>query len=74
MSLSPLSVFILLIFYVDNLTLRILWLIICVIATTYLYCWDIKMDWGLLQPQSQHKFIRDTLMYPWTWVRLSEPI
>jgi xenotropic and polytropic retrovirus receptor 1 len=38
-------------------------LISSVISTSYSYYWDLKYDWGLLEPDSKHFLLRNTLSY-----------
>ncbi|KAI8356166.1 EXS family-domain-containing protein, partial [Blakeslea trispora] len=45
-----------------------IWLLFCVVNSTYTSIWDIKMDWGLLQHGSQHVLLRDDIVfYRWTY-------
>ena len=39
------------------------WLLSAGISTIYSYIWDIKMDWGFLDPKSEHRFLRPMLCY-----------
>ena len=41
----------------------IILILTCIINSTYTTTWDIKMDWGLGQPNSQHLFLRDELVF-----------
>ncbi|KAI8061568.1 EXS family-domain-containing protein, partial [Gongronella butleri] len=34
-----------------------------IISSVYTATWDVKMDWGLVQPQSQYLFLRDELVF-----------
>lgn len=47
----------------NNIYLAI-WIANAAISTIYSYSWDLKMDWGLLQPGSKNKYLRDKLIYP----------
>lgn len=40
------------------------WIISASISTLYSYFWDLKMDWGLLDPNANYKFLRKHLTYP----------
>eukprot|EP00743_Colponemidia_sp_Colp-15_P003538 GILK01003818.1.p1 GENE.GILK01003818.1~~GILK01003818.1.p1 ORF type:complete len:823 (+),score=116.33 GILK01003818.1:2051-4519(+) len=42
---------------------RWIWVICAVISTAYSFMWDIKMDWGFLQPNSKFRFLRNKLAY-----------
>jgi len=44
--------------------LRLAWLGSFIIATLYAYCWDVKMDWGLIQPDSKYPLLRNNTMLP----------
>ncbi|KAI7849081.1 EXS family-domain-containing protein, partial [Circinella umbellata] len=44
-------------------TMDIIMILTCIINSTYTTTWDIKMDWGLGQPNSQHLFLRDELVF-----------
>ncbi|KAG0172174.1 hypothetical protein DFQ29_008490 [Apophysomyces sp. BC1021] len=49
-------------------TMDMAWIFTCVISSCYTSIWDIKMDWGLLQPYSRHFLLRDELVfYHWTY-------
>ncbi|KAI8334962.1 EXS family-domain-containing protein [Chlamydoabsidia padenii] len=39
------------------------WVIVSLINSCYTSTWDIKMDWGLLQRNSQYRFLRDELVF-----------
>jgi len=39
------------------------WIIFAGISTIYSYYWDLKKDWGFLQPNSKYKFLRNELSY-----------
>lgn len=34
------------------------WLLFAAISTIYSYVWDLKMDWGLLQKNDRHPYLR----------------
>lgn len=42
----------------------ILWVVSAIFSTFYSYYWDLKMDWGFLQPKSKYRFLRTQLSYP----------
>lgn len=42
---------------------RIVWFVSFFVSTTYLYYWDIKMDWKLGNFQSKRVLLRDTLLF-----------
>ncbi|KAF7730382.1 Xenotropic and polytropic retrovirus receptor 1 [Apophysomyces ossiformis] len=49
-------------------TMDTVYILTCVISSSYTATWDIKMDWGLLQPYSRHFLLRDELVfYHWTY-------
>ena len=39
------------------------WIIFASLSTLYSYYWDLKMDWGFLDPNSKHKYLRNELSY-----------
>ncbi|KAI8391360.1 EXS family-domain-containing protein, partial [Radiomyces spectabilis] len=44
------------------------WVLSSILNSSYTSIWDIKMDWGLLQPNSQHFLLRDELVFAsWTY-------
>jgi hypothetical protein len=43
--------------------LVVLWVIAAVISSSYSYLWDLTKDWGLLNADSKHKFLRPKLIY-----------
>ncbi|KAL0090837.1 EXS family-domain-containing protein [Phycomyces blakesleeanus] len=50
------------------LWLKILWIVACSINSAYTSIWDIKMDWGLLRPNSRHYLLRNELVfYKWAY-------
>ncbi|KAI9323088.1 EXS family-domain-containing protein, partial [Dichotomocladium elegans] len=50
--------------HLANTATNIIWALSLVINASYTSTWDIKMDWGLLQPSSKHPFLRDDLVFP----------
>lgn len=42
---------------------RIVWFVSFFVSTTYLFYWDIKMDWNLGNLKSKNFFLRDTLLF-----------
>ncbi|KAI8374052.1 EXS family-domain-containing protein [Choanephora cucurbitarum] len=51
-----------------NASMETIWLLFCVINSTYTSIWDIKMDWGLLQNGSKRFLLRDDIVfYRWTY-------
>lgn len=45
-----------------------LWIISSIVSSCYAYTWDIKMDWGLLDPSAvDNKFLRDEIVYSSTF-------
>ncbi|KAI7862579.1 EXS family-domain-containing protein [Spinellus fusiger] len=50
------------------LWMQVVWIIACVVNSSYTSVWDIKMDWGLLKPNSCHFLLRnDIVFYKWTY-------
>lgn len=42
----------------------ICWLLSNILASTYAYIWDIKMDWGLFDSNAgENKFLREEIVY-----------
>lgn len=39
------------------------WVVCLFVKTLYCFAWDLKMDWGLLQPRARYLFLRDVLHY-----------
>ena len=39
------------------------WLFFTILTTIYSYCWDLKMDFALLEPGAPHRFLRKHLTY-----------
>jgi hypothetical protein len=44
------------------------WLLIAAFSSCWSYCWDMKMDYGLLQPGTTNKFLRNDISYKRKWV------
>ena len=44
------------------------WLLIATFSSCWSYCWDMKMDYGLLQYGSPHLFLRTDLFYRRKWI------
>ena len=44
------------------------WLLIAAFSSCWSYCWDMKMDYGLLQYGSPHLFLRKDLFYKRKWI------
>ena len=44
------------------------WLLIATFSSCWSYCWDMKMDYGLLQYGSPYLFLRTDLFYRRTWI------
>ncbi|XP_055354793.1 xenotropic and polytropic retrovirus receptor 1 homolog isoform X2 [Paramacrobiotus metropolitanus] len=45
-----------------------MWVITAVVSSCYSFAWDIRMDWGFLDPNAkEHLFLRDGLIYPQLW-------
>ena len=40
-----------------------LWIILGCISTAYSYFWDLKHDWGFLEPGAKKRFLRNTLVF-----------
>ncbi|CAO3698897.1 unnamed protein product [Rhizopus stolonifer] len=57
-----------------TLAIEIFWITCSTISSIYTSVWDIKMDWGLLQPKSKNFLLRDDVVfYRWTYY-LATPI
>lgn len=42
----------------------ILWILSAVVSSCFTYTWDIKMDWGLFDPnQGDNRFLREEIVY-----------
>lgn len=55
-------------------TMEVVWILCCIVNSSYTSIWDIKMDWGLLQINSKHFLLREDLVfYRWTYY-LAAPI
>ncbi|KAL7324200.1 Xenotropic and polytropic retrovirus receptor 1 [Mucor circinelloides] len=51
-----------------NASMEVIWILFCIINSSYTSIWDIKMDWGLLQPDSKNPLLRNELVfYRWTY-------
>ena len=44
------------------------WLLIAAFSSCWSYCWDMKMDYGLLQYGSPYLFLRRDLFYKKSWI------
>ena len=44
------------------------WLLIAAFSSCWSYCWDMKMDYGLIQNGSTHRFLRNDLFYKKSWI------
>jgi len=44
-----------------------LWVWLNILATLWTYAWDLLIDWGLMRPNKNNKFLRERLMYPESW-------
>jgi hypothetical protein len=40
-----------------------LWVSCAIISTVYSFYWDLKIDWGFLQPNSKNLFLRKELSF-----------
>eukprot|EP00736_Rhodelphis_marinus_P006340 Rmarinus@m.1259 len=47
---------------------KLLYVMLLAMSTLYTFAWDIKMDWGLLEPGSPWPFLRRRLMFRRVWV------
>ncbi|KAI9341086.1 EXS family-domain-containing protein, partial [Pilaira anomala] len=48
--------------------MTLLWFFTSLISSCYTSTWDIKMDWGLLRPNTENFLLRDELVfYKWTY-------
>lgn len=43
--------------------LIIVWVIAAFISSSFSYTWDLLRDWGLMNPDSKHRFLRPKLVY-----------
>jgi hypothetical protein len=41
----------------------VVWLCFAGLSTIYSYFWDLKMDWGLLQPNDRNPFLRKYISF-----------
>ena len=44
------------------------WLLIAVFSSCWSYCWDMKMDYGLIQSGTMNKLLRNELFYKRKWI------
>ena len=44
------------------------WLLIAAFSSCWSYCWDMKMDYGLIQNGTTHRFLRNDLFYKKSWI------
>ena len=44
------------------------WLLIAGFSSCWSYCWDMKMDYGLIQSGSPNRFLRSELFYKKKWI------
>ena len=44
------------------------WLLIAAFSSCWSFCWDMKMDYGLLQPGTTNRFLRNDIFYKRKWV------
>lgn len=49
-------------------TLFYCWICSAIISALYSYYWDLKNDWGFLQPNSKYRILRDKLHYHQPWI------
>jgi len=40
-----------------------IWIFFAALSTCYSYYWDLKMDWGFLDPKAKYKYLRPQLSY-----------
>ena len=45
------------------IAVRVVYAVAALWAGLYAYYWDVKMDWGLAQPNCKPRFLRSKLMY-----------
>ena len=48
----------------SNSLFLILWVVMAFWSSMYSFCWDVKMDWGFVEPGSKKRFLRNQLAYP----------
>lgn len=48
--------------------MTLLWVFTSLISSCYTSTWDIKMDWGLLRPNTENFLLRDELVF-YKWVK-----
>ena len=44
------------------------WLLIAAFSSCWSYCWDMKMDYGLIQSGTSNRLLRDQLFYQRKWI------
>jgi hypothetical protein len=49
----------------DEMTVA--WFAVAAFTTAFSYYWDVKVGWGLLEPNSKNFLLRDDLTYPKSW-------
>lgn len=59
-------------YFVASTVMTIFWTITCLCNSIYTSSWDLKMDWGLLKPNSKHFLLRDDIVF-YRWVRNATP-
>ncbi|KAI8081205.1 EXS family-domain-containing protein [Thamnidium elegans] len=48
--------------------MTVFWILTSLLSSCYTSTWDIKMDWGLLRPNTENFLLRDELVfYKWTY-------
>lgn len=55
--------------YSNHVSFLVIWIVIVAGNTTFTYLWDIKFDWSLGDKTATNKGLRNTLLYPTSWVR-----
>jgi hypothetical protein len=48
--------------------MTIFWIFSSLLSSCYTSTWDIKMDWGLLRPNTENFLLRDELVF-YKWVK-----
>ncbi|CAO3630671.1 unnamed protein product [Cunninghamella blakesleeana] len=51
-----------------------LWIILAIINSCYTSTWDLKMDWGLVRPNSRYFLLRDELVFHRTTYYIAMPV
>ncbi len=54
--------------YSNHVSFLVIWIVIVAGNTTFTYIWDIKFDWSLGDKTATNKGLRNTLLYPTSWV------